>query len=148
MIRKYPILTRTRFYTIWCGMKYRCENPNSQDYNRYGGRGIKISESWHDFMNFYNDMNQTYKKNLEIERLDNDGDYCKENCVWADRRTQNNNSSHARKITFNGMTKSVSQWAEYIGIKYRTLLGRISNGWEISKALSPIVRYQHRRDTI
>lgn len=67
----------------------RCINKNSKDYKYYGERGISVDESWLKFAKFYADMGDS--NGLTIERLDNNGNYCKENCVWADMKTQRKN---------------------------------------------------------
>ena len=78
-------------YTIWMNMLSRCRNPKCPDYKNYGGRGIKVCRRWEKFENFYADMGDR-PKNLTLDRINNDGNYCRSNCRWADRRTQRLNS--------------------------------------------------------
>ena len=87
-------MTGTREYKIWSEIVQRCENPKSLSYYRYGGRGINVCIDWRkSFMSFYTDMGKRPFKNAEIDRVDNDGNYCKENCRWTDRATNIRNSS-------------------------------------------------------
>lgn len=81
----------TPIYRSWSEMKQRCLNKNSHDYQNYGGRGVLLDPAWHTFMGFYNDMGETYSEGLSIDRIDVNGNYCKENCRWADDNIQGYN---------------------------------------------------------
>lgn len=85
-------LTNTRLYYVWASMKARCLNPLHRAYKDYGGRGIQICEKWLQCEGFVEDMSSTYAPGLELDRIDNDGPYCKDNCRWTDRRMNNSNT--------------------------------------------------------
>lgn len=84
-------LSRTRQYSIWDGMRQRCDNPGATHYERYGGRGITYDPSWKVFESFWADMSDGYADNLTLDRIDNNKDYCKENCRWVTKSIQGMN---------------------------------------------------------
>lgn len=120
---------RTRLYNIWCGMKERCNNPNSQAYKDYGSRDITICDEWNnDFMNFYQwSIENGYEENLSIDRIDVNGNYEPSNCRWATTDEQCNNRRNNIKITYNGKTQTLFQWCEEYGLEYRMILARYHN---------------------
>ena len=113
---KHGFAGKSRIYKIWLHMKGRCLNKTDNNYYRYGGRGISICKEWKDdFINFYNwAITNGYSSELTIDRINNDGNYEPQNCRWTDIKTQANNRRSNRKITINGETHNVSEWAEIL----------------------------------
>ena len=142
-------MTGDKFYWIWKSIKQRCYNNKCRGFINYGGRGIKVCDSWHNFINFRDDMYESYLNHLNefgsrqttVDRIDNDGDYCKDNCRWATMRQQANNVRNNLMIEFKGEIKTLSEWSIDLGISYTVLHKRINKcKWSIEDALStPVV---------
>ena len=139
--------TRTkvsRTYVIWKDMISRCANRNGTYYHLYGGRGITVCKKWKDFKNFLKDMGEV-PKGYQIDRINNDGNYCKSNCRWVTPKQNSRNTRKNRLITFNGETRCLAAWAEKIGINTNTLHARIGRlNWPIKKALTTPVKKRRR----
>lgn len=130
-------LSKTREYATWRSIKSRCYLLTEKDYRRYGGRGIRVCDRWkNSFSAFLSDMGKRPSDSHSIDRIDNDGDYCPENCRWATMKEQMQHTSICRFITWKGQTKNIAQWAEHLGINRRTLWDRINNGLPLEKAFS------------
>jgi hypothetical protein len=125
----------TPTYNAWSHMIARCSNPNTQQYERWGGRGITVCEEWKSFEAFYKDMGDM-PKGRSLERIDNDGHYCKENCRWATRSEQNRNRSKSPKYEWNGEMRSLADLAEMHGMKWRRVYERMRKGWSLKDALT------------
>lgn len=138
-------LYKSRIYRIHHSMKCRCYNESSSSFKRYGARGITVCDEWlgkNGFMNFYNwAMNNGYSDNLSIDRIDNDKGYSPDNCRWATPIEQSNNTSTNVKITYNNMTKTLSEWSRELNINRKTLYKRLSSGWSIERAFTTPVNY-------
>lgn len=130
--------SRSRIYGIWNTMKSRCNNPNSRKFYRYGKREITVCEEWQKFEPFYEwAVANGYSDDLSIDRIDNDGNYCPENCRWATRREQMNNTSKTIYLSYNGETHPLSEWSEITGIPRVALWKRIrQRGWSVERALT------------
>lgn len=129
-------LSKTKLYSVWCSMKSRCHNPTDAAYHYYGGRGIIVCERWReDVQNFFEDMGFA-PEGYTLDRINNDGNYCPENCEWVSRKHQMNNRRCNRFITFDGVRKTAMQWSQDLGIPHQTIYARIDLGWPVEKVLS------------
>lgn len=126
-------------YRCYTSIKTRCYNKSCPPYHNYGGRGIKMAPRWlgpNGFVNFYTDMGPRPKTGHSLDRIDNDGDYCPENCRWTDAKTQGNNRRTNKLLEYNGETHTESEWAEKIGIRRGTLHERLRRGVPLERALT------------
>lgn len=138
-------MSKTSLYGVWSGLKSRCCYKGDLSYSLYGGRGIEVCDRWLDsFENFCDDMNESYQQHIKqygikdtsIDRIDVNGNYCKENCQWATAKEQANNRRTTIKITHNGETHSLKEWCEIFGTNYYNACYRYKHNWEFSKIFS------------
>ena len=131
-----------RLRRIFYNMKQRCYNPKAKSYNYYGERGITICDEWlNDSFNFYNwSLNNDYKDNLTIDRIDVDGNYEPDNCRWVTIDIQANNRRNNIFLEYEGEVKTVSQWSQEIGVSGSVIKNRFEKGWDISKDVDRIIR--------
>lgn len=135
----------TKEYCAWSELKQRCNNPKEPQYKNYGARGIKVCDRWlHSFENFFADMGKA-PDGYSIDRIDVNGDYCPENCRWADNETQQYNRRDTVKITFDGITETLLYWSKKTGIPAKNLYSRFHTmKWNAEKTLcTPLRRYCH-----
>ena len=133
-------LSGTVEYNTWCSIKERCYNTKNKYYYNYGGRGIVMSENWiNSPEQFVYDMGKRPSKDYSIERIDNNGNYCKENCKWATRQEQQNNRRNTVLINYNNETKTLIDWCKILNLNYKTIETRIRLGWSYEEAfITPI----------
>lgn len=125
-----------RIYDTWRSMKKRCYLKSSHNYKNYGARGIKVCDEWLDPDTFYKwSMENGYDDNLTLDRIDVNGNYESSNCRWVDVKTQQNNKRNNKYIIYNGVTKTMSEWAKYFDIDYTLLKSRLLSGWSFEKAI-------------
>ena len=121
---------------VWGGMKSRCHNPKNHAYPRYGGRGIFVCNEWlFDFDKFFEDMGPK-PKGMDLDRIDNDKGYSKENCRWISRTENSRNTRRTVFFDVNGSMMKVHQIAEATGQKESTISYRIKSGMSVEKVMS------------
>lgn len=125
-------------YQTWQAMKNRCRGRKNKSYARYGGRGIRVCDRWlNSFETFLADMGRRPSNKHTLERINNDGNYCPENCRWETRHKQARNTSRNRMIAHDGITLCLTDWANKLGIRFSVLRHRIFVAkWPIEKAMT------------
>lgn len=117
----------------------RCERASDKSYERYGGRGVRVCAEWHDFLVFRAWAQQAgYADGLQIDRIDNDGDYCPENCRFVSQTENLRNRPEVYNVSAWGETKTISEWAEdpRCVVPRSTLAKRVIRGWDPARAIS------------
>lgn len=129
---------RERLYKVWAGMLTRTRNPNASNYKYYGGRGISVCEDWLNYEIFREwALSHGYNEGAEhgectIDRIDDNGDYCPDNCRWVSAGVQANNQRSNKLIEHNGETHNIKEWSVILGINYSTMKKYISSGKSIA----------------
>ena len=122
----------TRLYSTWGGMHDRCVNISGKYYDRYGGRGIKLCDEWHDFVVFRDwALLNGYADNLTIDRIDNNGNYEPSNCKWSTPVQQVRNRRSTIWHEIDGVKKTLIEWCKIFNVEYRTAYERRKQGTPI-----------------
>ena len=133
--------SKTRLYRIWAKMKARCTYPGDRAYNEYGGRGITVCDEWLSFEPFESwSVCNGYSSELTLDRVNNDLGYSPDNCRWATPKQQANNTRKNRVIEYNGISRTLAEWANVTGIRSATIAHRLNVGWSVEDALRKEVR--------
>lgn len=128
----------TKLYRVWRRIKEYCYNPNNKHFEDYGGRGIKIGESWRDnFETFAAEVGQPPFEGAELDRYpNNDGNYEPGNVRWATKKQQANNRRSNRVLEWNGQSMTVQEWGEHFGIDPQKIRNRLRRGWPVPDVFS------------
>lgn len=133
--------SKTRLFSVHNTMLQRCYNPNAHEYHNYGGRGITVCDEWHDYETFRDwALANGYDENAKrgkctLDRIDTNKGYCPDNCRFVDMKTQQRNRRNTIKLTYNGETRSLTEWAEIVKTQAGTLRKRYEYGWEVEQIL-------------
>lgn len=128
-------MTGTKIRGVWHTMVHRCTDPKTISYPTYGGRGIGVCEKWLSFEGFYEDMGGSYQEGLTLDRKDNNGDYCKENCRWVTYKEQANNTRSNKILTIKGERLTLAQACEKYNAPYDRTKARLHSGWSDEDAV-------------
>lgn len=144
-------LSGTPTYRSWTNMLSRCHNKNNKAYMHYGQRGIVVCKRWcSSFEMFLRDMGER-PEGMSLDRIDNNGDYRPKNCRWASTKTQSRNTRTTLRLSFQGRTMCLADWAETLDVSYGTLRSRLLHGWStedaLSKPIRPHKKYRNARKT-
>ena len=122
--------TYPHLYNRWVGIKYRCNCPTATNYKYYGGRGIKVCDEWNNsFVPFCKwALENGYREDLTIDRIDHDGNYEPNNCRWVDCVAQANNTRRNCGVTYNGECHTLAEWCRILDLNYGTVSNRYCKG--------------------
>ena len=124
-------------YRIWAGIRNRCSDVNAPYAENYVLKGVRVADEWQDWLVFKEwALTHGYRKGLTIDRIDNDGNYCPENCRWVTQAEQNRNKSDTIFIEYNGERHCMAEWARRVGISDTALARRLRKGWRLESALT------------
>lgn len=131
--------SKTALYRRWQSMKSRCYNKNFPGYKNYGGRGIRVCDEWKNSFEKFRDwaLSTMDNENLTLERIDNNGNYCPENCRWATIKEQANNRRSCLIFEYNGKKQNLLQWCNELKLDYKLVHNRLYKlHWSFEKAIS------------
>jgi hypothetical protein len=135
-----------RLFGLWVMIRQRCNNHRVPKYHRYGKRGIKVAAAWDRFEPFRDwALANGWRPGLQIDRIDNDGDYEPDNCRFVTNKVNANNKSYHRTLTWQGRTLNVAQWSEELGFSRSVITHRLARGWPVERIFTQPARKVSRR---
>lgn len=139
-------MSQDRLYRVWNAMIGRCHRPSDRGYKNYGARGIYVCERWRNsFEAFLEDMGYRPFTEAQLERVDNDGPYSPDNCIWATKEVQCRNTRRTVFLKHDGRCHRLDEWSEITGICVGTIRSRLQRGWSVEKTLTTSVANTGRR---
>src|SRR3990167_7271507 len=131
--------SKHELFDVWRNMIDRCENPQADSFKHYGNRGIKVCERWHDIANFITDMSSR-PKGFQIDRIDNERNYCRENCQWISPKENSRKRANTIFLTQGKETHCIAEWAEILNCSKCILLKRFHKGWSHKDILTTPIK--------
>jgi hypothetical protein len=127
--------SKTALYYRWKNIKQRCFNSKNPEWKNYGNRNITICNEWENDYTKFRDwaLANGYKPELQIDRIDNNGNYEPNNCRWVNQSINQNNKRNNYFVTYMGTKKTITEWAKIVGIHRDTIDHRIQKGWSVKK---------------
>lgn len=134
--RSIKDVTKMTEYKSWADMKSRCYHTGHQNYSNYGGRGITVCDDWREsFATFLKDVGLKPNPTYTLDRINNNDGYYPENCKWSSKTEQASNRRSNIFFTIDGETRTLKQWCDLRGLKYKTVWARVNAGTPVEKAL-------------
>jgi hypothetical protein len=116
------------------------------NFKNYGGRGIRICDRWHEFVNFLADMGPR-PPGTTLDRIDTNGHYEAANCRWATTHEQRNNCRNTRYLTHDGVTRTAAQWTRFLKWPTHIIDDRLAAGWSVERTLATPIKTHARHIT-
>ena len=137
----------TKLYIAWMSMLHRCYRGKTRTEKRYQKRGITVCDEWRNSFDSFKQwaMSNGYSDSLSLDRIDNNAGYSPDNCRWATRKQQANNTSQNVYVEWRGETRTLAEWADYAGLPYHVIRNRIVRGWDMERALRPKRKYAKKK---
>lgn len=131
-------------YRSWLSMWARCTDKSHRYYADYGGRGIAVCKRWEKFDHFLVDMG-VRPEGKTLNRINNNKGYNKANCKWSTWVEQHCNRRDNHMVTFRGRMQPIAAWAREYGLRYSTVLMRLSRGWAPHRAFTVKINPRYLR---
>ena len=138
-------MSKTRLYREWASIKRRCYTVTDNNYKNYGKRGIGMCDEWKNSFESFMEwaLQNGYSDDLTIERINVNGDYCPENCLFIPHNQQASNRRSSYSITYENKTQNLTEWCKELNLPYMLIHNRIYKlGWTFEKAISEPVHVE------
>lgn len=135
--------SESHLYYVWYSMRKRCSCVSSKSYKDYGARGISVCKEWNENFEAFRDFAKLngYREGLQIDRINNDGNYFPENCRFVTKTENSWNTRRNRTVTYNGKQYKLPELAHLKNLKANLVSERIRKGWSVEEAveIQPVI---------